>query len=549
MKMSKTLLLVLFSVMSSAAFAVGWSWRMPGSVYKDLDFTDRAQVDRATKIFEQALNAESRGLKVTELVPRYRNAAGEWRKVQVQAETSGDGDKEALLAYAVFMQGYAKQHAHDRNEAIKLYSEVLDLYPEQKFVSVLARYLISRVRRQVGDIKQANADLEEIITDPDAEKHAIYWDVVREVAGIRWDADKIDEAADLWAKIVFSKANIGNDIVSSARWNLMVVRIIAKDYGGFEEALFANVDKSKKKRAAAVQESTDWMSGCSGNHPVAAYLERKYPDKKNESKRGKELAGILKSYAEWLERQSDLFAGEDDGWRWELLRFWFYRQLEKPSELSKRIVRLKGMVKGCKPELLNGRARTLAMILVKMNRGDEARSVAAMPKDAPSRLRLQSDVEAGLGQWKEVIMYLTELVSLKPPLPSGEVKSIKYDMANIYRRRLGAPDKAVKLYLEIDDPPQSLWGLAEALRESGKKNESYTTLTEIASIFPNDAPSAVLRAAQWREQDGAKETAIALYKRLLSHPKWKETGASSAAHQALERLGIATGGAMTNEVR
>ena len=107
----------------------------------------------------------------------------------------------------------------------------------------------------------------------------------------------------------------------------------------------------------------------------------------------------------------------------------------------------------------------------------------------------------------------------------------------------------MKIYQDLNDPPRSLWGLAEALRESGKKNESYTTLTEIASIFPNDAPNAVLRMAQWKERDGDKEKAIALYRRLLSHPKWKQSSASSEAHQALERFGIATGGAMTNEVR
>ena len=110
---------------------------MPGEVYKELEFTDRAQVDRAVKLFEQAVDAERRGVKVTDLVPRYRNAAGEWRKVQVQGETAGTGN-EPLLAYAVFMQGYAKQQARDRNEAIKLYNEVLDIYPEQKCMAQLS---------------------------------------------------------------------------------------------------------------------------------------------------------------------------------------------------------------------------------------------------------------------------------------------------------------------------------------------------------------------------------------------------------------------------
>ena len=67
-------------------------------------------------------------------------------------------------------------------------------------------------------------------------------------------------------------------------------------------------------------------------------------------------------------------------------------------------------------------------------------------------------------------------------------------------------------------------------------------------MFANDAPRAVLTLAQLCEQDGDKKKAIALYRRLLSQPEWKKTGESSQAHQALERLGERTGGAMVNEV-
>ena len=67
-------------------------------------------------------------------------------------------------------------------------------------------------------------------------------------------------------------------------------------------------------------------------------------------------------------------------------------------------------------------------------------------------------------------------------------------------------------------------------------------------MFANDAPRAVLTLAQFCEQDGDKKKAIALYRRLLSQPEWKKTGESSQAHQALERLGERTGGAMVNEV-
>ena len=146
-------------------------------------------------------------------------------------------------------------------------------------------------------------------------------------------------------------------------------------------------------------------------------------------------------------------------------------------------------------------------------------------------------------------MYLTEYIGTQPPPDPGALKGAKYDLAWYYRHRLGEPAKADKIYQELDDPPKSLWGLAAAFRESGKKKEAYTTLTELTSVFPDEAANAVLRYAQWKEADGEKEKAIGLYRQLLKNPKWKQSGASSQAHQALERYGIATGGAMTNEVR
>ena len=191
-----------------AAFAASaepireWDWHMPGDVYKTLEFSDRAGVDRAVKLFQQAIDAERRGTRPPDLIPRYRAAAVEWRKIQVKGEA--DDFNAPLLAYAVFMQGYARQQAHDRNEAIKLYNEVLDIYPEQKFIAVPARYMLSAVRREMGDVKQANELLEEIVEDKAADGHRIYYNVLRSLASVRWGEDKVDEAAELWSKIVYS---------------------------------------------------------------------------------------------------------------------------------------------------------------------------------------------------------------------------------------------------------------------------------------------------------------------------------------------------------
>ena len=490
-------------------------------------------------------------MKVTDLVPRYRAAAGEWRKVQVQGEASGEGS-EPLLAYAVFMQGYSRQQAHDRNEAIKLFNEVLDLYPEQTFVAVPARYMLYVVRREMGDTKQAEAALEEIVEDKAADGHPIYYNVLRSLAGLRWSQDRAEEAADLWAKIVFSKGRPDGTLWHYSRNDLVLARTVMLEFGELEAVLFAGLGPDKRKeRANALAENANWISDIDryGHHTVTQYLDRKYPREKKASDRKRALEKIRRGYIAWFDGQGAVFDGQDDGWRFALAQLRIRYGVDKQADILKRVKGIEALVKGAKPDQVDGRARTLAMELLRIGEKDAARSAAAMAKNVFSRLRLQYDVEMSLNEWKAAEMYLTEFINTKPSADPGALQGAKYDLAWLYRVRLGTPEKAVKLYQDINDPPRSLWGLAEAQRECGKKKDSYTTLTEIASVFPNDAPNAVLRMAQWKESDGDKEKAIALYRRLLSHPQWKQTGASSAAHQALERFGIATGGAMTNEVR
>ena len=536
-----------------AAFAASaepireWDWHMPGDVYKTLEFSDRAGVDRAVKLFQQAIDAERRGTRPPDLIPRYRAAAVEWRKIQVKGEA--DDFNAPLLAYAVFMQGYSYMQAQDRNKAMNLFNEVLDLYPEQKFIAVPARYFVSRLKRSIGDIRQADEDIQEIIDDKGADGHPVYACVLRDFAGIHWSRLETDEAIACWRRLVFELKGVDGYIWRDARWALITALIGTGDFADLEKAVIAGAGDSKKRKADNIAENANWMASfCRhGGHGVTRFLECKFPVGKKDKERAKEADSIRRGYIAWFDGEAGYFAGEDDGWRVALLKLHLNAGFEKPDAFANRLRSLEQLVKGAKPDQVNGRARTLAWELIDYGQHDSARAATEFCKSHPYKLRLKYDVEVRLGDNKAATLYLEELVQMKPP--PENLTAQKYELADHYLRRVGQPEKAAKLYQDINDPPRSLWGLASALRASGKKDAAYTTLTEVASIFPNDAPEAVLTMARWREADGQKEKAIALYRRLLSNPEWKKLGQSSAAHQALERLGIATGGAMTNEVR
>lgn len=525
-----------------------WNWRMPAEVYRDLEFSDRAGVDRATKFFQQAVDAEGRGAKAPDLVPRYRNAAGEWRKVQVKGE-AGELNP-SLLAYAVFMQGYSRMQAHDRNEAIRLFEEVCDIYPEQKFIAVPARYMIARVRRDSGDVREANEQLAAIADDPGCEGHQIYYNVLRDRAWDRiWKGDFAGARDDL-LRIVYTTKEVDGQLRNGSRGTLVSVRIVLGEFDDLEKDMLACTPDNPRDRRGTLSWYANWFASVnSDDHEISRFLNVKWPREKKASAYKAEREKVKRGFANWFDGEGRVYEGDVDGWGFAFAQVRVHATVDKPSEVLKRVRGLEPLVKGAKGSVRNDRAFSLAGVLADIGLKEAAFAAIDMAADPLFRLRKSSEIADRLNDHKLSVAYLEEYVNTKPGPPPDELLQAKYDLGWRYQVRLGQPEKAVKVYQTMDDPPNSLWCLADAYRASGKKPEAYRTLTEIVSAFPDKAAAATLRFAQWREADGEKEKAIALYRRILSHPKWKETPESSAAHQALERFGVATGGAMTNQVR
>ena len=548
---SKLSLSLLAALAASAALARPireWDWHMPGEVYRDLEFSDRAGVDRATKFFQEAVDAEDRGTKVTDLVPRYRNAEGEWRKVQVKGE-AGELNP-ALLAYAVFMQGYASMQAHDRNKAVKLFDEVVDLYPEQKFIAVPARYMLSRIRREMGDLRQADEALDEIADDTGAEGHVIYYNVLRDRAWNRvWKGD-FEGARDDLLRIVYTTKPVDGRLRNDSRGTLVSLRIVLGEFNELEKDMLACTDKNPKNRRGTLSWYASWFAGVnSDDHELSRFVNVKTPRAKKESAYKAAREKVKRNFVNWFDGEGRVYEGDGDGWGFAVAQIRVHSVVDKTAEILKRVQQIEPLVKNAKGDARNGRASELADILADARLQDAALAAVQLGEGNLFKLRKSAGVADRCGDYKMCVAFLEEYVNTKPGPDPEELKQAKYDLGWRYRVRLGKPEKALKVYQDLDDPPKSLWAMADTCRECGKKPDAYRYLTEIVASFPNDAPGATLRTAQWREQDGEREKAIALYRRILSHPKWKETGESSAAHQALERLGIATGGAMTNQVR
>lgn len=547
-----TIVLMAMAAVSAVAGPVReWDWHIPPEIYRELEFTDRAAVDRAVKIFQQAVDAEASGKKVTDLVPRYRAARGEWKKVQIQAES--EDFNGALLAYVVFMQAYSCHLAHDRNESIKIYGDVLDLYADQAWVILPTRYMLHLVHTSMGDIKASNRYLDEIVADKRRQSDAL-WVIATNARAERYRGEgKLPEAMELWRTIAAMKPFPGTSPARSVQTSCeQLLRAYTMAQGNFEEVveqLFNGVDDRKKgARAQKVFDTAMYLAQLSGYRDCNnGFFKDLYP---KEKKRKEAMERTAKAFLSWF--KTAYASIEQDGriWDGEWLLLAIFDGKESAAERMKHLSRLRDEVrKTTDKKTRNERVRRLTFALIGRGESALAREVAQLMDGARDKIWFCYEVEYRCGQWNAALQLLDEILGMKPSPPPEETLRAKWAVAEICADKTKNYERAIKTYLDINQPPKSLWPLAECYRASGKKPQGYQTLTEIASIFPDAAPSAILKMAGWYLADGNKEKAIALYRRLLSQPEWKERSESSAAHQALERLGVATGGAMTNTVR
>ncbi|MBR1920717.1 MAG: tetratricopeptide repeat protein [Kiritimatiellae bacterium] len=548
--MGKKGILAIAAILPLALLAWDWrkDWAMPGEVYRTLDFTVRAGIDRATGVFTKALDGENRnGQSEQDRIASFRAAAGEWRKVQVQSET-GEFD-ERILSYALFMQGCACERAKDSNEAVRLYSEVIELYPDVAWVSVPARLRLGCIQSAMGDVRKSNETLAALLDEP-ASRGTQARAVALRIYGDRlWDAGKFADAEALWREILAPATKAEEWRRANARDKLVAVALARGDYSHFDDLVFMDVAKDAASRLEAVRKMLGtvawvWLQA-RGWNDFAARAEKLYP---KESERNKKLASSITAFLAWFEGQRALYDAAKDPTKYPMDLLRVATMSAKSETVEPRLKVVEGMIRGegdaAKAARLAGAAKDL---LFAARLYDLARRLPPLIKDPLAASFMRYQIESAAGKHAAAALCLEEYLAHKPE--PGAAKSAKSSLAQIYRDNLGKYDKAIALYQEINDPPRTLWDLHATYWKAGKKADAYRMLVELESMFPGEAAAAFYTHAQHLEEDGDKKQAIAIYKRLLSQPEWKKTPQSSWAHQALERHGIATGGAVINEAR
>lgn len=512
-----------------AAFAemerVGdWAVSMPAEAIKVMSSSERTCANRALKMNESG---------------QHRSAAAEWKRFENEFVSADPIAQD----WASFFQAYSLDRANDRYKAIQLYSDTIELDPES-MSACASLFFRGNAYGTNGNGAKALADYRELVDNQLFQKHPLAYEAHRRLGWAALHAGKLDEAVEEWKTITELKPEGNRRIWNDVKRDLKLLEDVADPDRRLAE--IASDDKLKPgQRLAAVRDLRNNLWGnVSGMNPIVrVYFSKHLGKAKNEDEaKWIYLNRILDMFEK---RMKPIYSEANAMWEYDITRFDMYCTLRR-DKIDALVNEIAGNIaKTADAGARQGRAIELMGRLLNLGRGKEAKLLLQHISDPVQRGWKGYDIGWRMGDGKFAVESLKPLEAMPDTKVSDEAKRAH---ARCCQQLLGDYDTAIKLYEEAPAPPGTLWSVADCHRSAGRKPRAQATLDEICSIFPNDAPNAMLRKGDWYRDDGDTKMAIGCYRRILAHADWKKSGAASQAHQRLEAMGIATGGAVLNEV-
>lgn len=504
---------------------------MPADVYKSMSVAERTCAGRAMKALESG---------------NFRSAASEWSRFDGEFVATASED---VLAWASFFKAFGFYKAKDVNKAIELFSEMHELYPDS---GAVCQTLFFRGQAYCGngDLTKGLADYRELVDDDRFAAHPLAYTAHNRLAWSAMNRRNVAEAEAEWQAVVNLKQSGNRDAWTNARVALDQLNICRDPASGFAEVaereVFGDSKEDAKARCVRMAQYLSWLfnSVRSFEGMIAQYCLAQ--TKGNEKKARSMAWGFRQKLLDGYEKSArPAYAAAGDEWAMELTLLGYRSELE-PKAVSKAVddiaVKLRQV---SDPAERQRRAVATLRKLGEIRRVKEGKLLLDTITDPVSRAFAGAELGWAVRDGKLVA---ESLEPIENHADTATADRAKRGHADACRELLSEYDKAIKLYEEAPEPPATLWRIAECHRMAGRKAQAQTVLDEICSMFPNDAASAMLRKGDWYSADGDKKKAIGCFRRIMAHQDWKKSGAASQAHQRLEAFGIATGGAVLNDV-
>ena len=576
---------LLAAAHSLAAVAAGQETSLANEERAALDTFEGVSIDRADKVF----------------------AAQEWPRAVAEYDAFIVQFPESkVTSYAILRKGRALQQAQKRFEAIKVYEEVLDFFPDDVKYASAALFRIGECHMQNGDVSKAMKAWLELSEDSDYVKQPLGAPALNGLAENLIKQGKADEGIARYEQVAVEFRNSNPDAARAAIGRVVPYHVRTKpdvkklydfyvavktfEHGPHEpgDDIATNEQFWRRVREVIAQNSqfTDVQKG----ERDAFYrywvgqMQGKLPKSDDQQIAIAEYTRIYeRDDAAWAGRLDKHFADHQTEGDYRRIIRWiglfsgagnkakvdeYYRKLDFGKMSNADVLALVySLIENRGDAELAG--NTFGKLkLAEMNDGEKQaicnwmRDRWQLPGTRDLALRACQGFSNVDGGKMAALRYLhwrctphhhfrtetdrTEGLALAAELQTvPDMAKQAYSIGGNLLQWSGKYEEAIKAYQQADSPPQTLFWTAECLAKLGRLEPAVSQLREVENFFKDRASEAALAVAYLYRDAGIKEKYVRSLRGVLK--KYPKSGESSQAHQRLEEMGLPIGGGVDAE--
>ena len=510
-----------------------------------------------------------------------------------------------VTPYAILRKGRALQEAQKRFEAIKVYQEVLDFFPDDVKYAAAALYRIGESHMQNGDVAKAMKAWSDLSDDEEYVRQPLGAPALNGLAENLVKQGKADQGIERYEQVAMEFRTTSPDAARAAIARVATHHVRTKpDAKKLRDFYVAAKTFEHKPTAPGADLATDgayWRGVRSliAEHDTFTDVQKGERDAFYRYWAGQlqtalpaddeqqiAIANYTRIYdrddAAWIARLDKQFADHQKEGDFARVVRWvgvfagtkgkadeYYRKLDFAKMKNADILALVYTLveKGAEPGLA---ANTFGKLRLAEMKDDEKQAICNWMRDRhklPGTRDLA--VRACLGftdatkgklaalryyHWRSLPYH--QHLRDKADIPDGlalaadlqnvpEAAKEAYSIGGNLLQWSGKYEEAIKAYQQADDPPQTLFWTAECLAKLGRLEPAVAQLREVENFFKDSAPAAGLAVAYLYRDAGIKDKYVRSLRGVLK--KYPKSGESSQAHQRLEEMGLPIGGGVDAE--
>ena len=503
-----------------------------------------------------------------------------------------------LVAYAIHRKARSLQWLEKRFEAMKVYEEVLDFFPNDVKYAAASLFRIGECHQQNGDVEKAIKTWLELADDADYAKEPLAAVALNHLAENYLKQGKAAEGAKRYEQVALtfraSNPHAAMNAIANVRTHYVRTQPNAEKLRAFYVAARTFGPNPQNPAADEATDALYWTNVVAAIQAHGTFTDLQKDQRDTYYRywagqmQGKMVADdtFQIALAQWMR----VYEKDDSLWAKRLDKQFADRQKEGNYG---RVVRWIGLFAPLKDKadeyyqkldfakMSNADVQNLVVTLVDVNGN------VPMAKNALQKVRidgLSDDARMAMigwlqGRWQlpgtrelavqtcrgfsdpvrgkmQALRYFhwrcqSPQIRIKEDFSEGlalagelvgvpELARETFSIRGNLLQWSGKYEEAIKAYQQADNPPTTLFLIADCQHALGKLEPAVTQLREIENFFKAHAAVAALRIAYLYRDAGIKDKYVSALRGVLK--KYPQSGQSSEAHQRLEEMGLPIGG-------